>query len=124
MEAERKVEFRGSGKRVNTKHRTEWCAEADKYRCMRCGSGSKYVKISRKCTGTKLLSKSLGKWGRRQLGGHDLVRRMDRQGEVLIWRRRCSGHARQRMEPKLMQCCRPEQVENKEYGNILKRTQT
>ena len=24
-------------KREETKHRTEWCAEANKYRCMRCG---------------------------------------------------------------------------------------
>ena len=28
-------------KREEAKHRTEWCAEADKYRCMRCGRGSK-----------------------------------------------------------------------------------
>ena len=47
------------------KRRTEWCAEADRYRCMRCG--------------------------------HDLVRRMDRQGEVLIWCRKFSGYARQRI---------------------------
>ena len=32
-------------KSENTKHRTEWCAEADKYRCMRCGRGSKYMKM-------------------------------------------------------------------------------
>ena len=25
-----------------TTHRTEWCAEANKYRCMRCGRGCKY----------------------------------------------------------------------------------
>ena len=31
--------------RENTKHRTEWCAEADKYRCVRCGRGSKYTKM-------------------------------------------------------------------------------
>ena len=42
-----------------------------------------------------------GKCGRRHLGGHDLVRRMDRQGEVLIWCRTCSGYAKQRMRPKL-----------------------
>ena len=29
-------------KREETKHRTEWCADANKYRCMRCGRGSKY----------------------------------------------------------------------------------
>ena len=28
-------------KREETKHRTEWCAEADRYRCMRCGRRSK-----------------------------------------------------------------------------------
>ena len=50
------------------------------------------------------------------MGGHDLVRRMDRQGEVLIWRRKCSGYARQRMEPKIVNCCRPEQVDTKEFG--------
>ena len=41
------------------KHRTEWCAEADWYRCMRCGRGSKYIKMPGKCTGPKFLSKSL-----------------------------------------------------------------
>ena len=27
------------------KHRTEWCAEANRYRCMGCGRGSKYMKM-------------------------------------------------------------------------------
>ena len=27
------------------KHRTEWCAEADRYRCMRYGRGSKHMKM-------------------------------------------------------------------------------
>ena len=27
------------------KHQTEWCAEADRYRCMRCGRGSNYMEI-------------------------------------------------------------------------------
>ena len=39
------------------KHQTEWCAEADRYRCMRCGTGSKYVKM------TKILVKKIGKLG-------------------------------------------------------------
>ena len=30
-------------KREETKHRTEWCAEANKYRCMRCGRGSQEI---------------------------------------------------------------------------------
>ena len=44
-------------KREKTKHRTEWCAEADRYRCMRCGRGSTYMKMPGKCTGPKLLPK-------------------------------------------------------------------
>ena len=76
------------------------------------------MKMSGRCTGPK--SKSLGKWRRRQLGGHDLVRRMDRQGEVLIWCRRCSGYARQRMGPKLVNCCKPEQMGTKEFGKMMK----
>ena len=46
---------------------------------------------------------------------------MDRQGEALTWFRKCSGYARQRMGPKLMNCCKPEQVGTKEYGKMLKR---
>ena len=110
-------------KREETKHRTEWCAEANKYRCMRCGRGSKYMKMLGKCTGPKYLSTNVGKWGKRHLGGHDLVRRLDRQGEVLIWCRKCSGYARQTMGPKLMNCCKPEQVGTKEHGKVLKRIQ-
>ena len=71
-------------RRERMKHRTEWCAEANRYRCMRCGKGSKYMKMPGGCDGPKFLSKRLGKWRSRYLGGHDLVRRMDRQGEVLI----------------------------------------
>ena len=88
-------------RRERIKHRTEWCAEANRYRCMRCGNGSKCMKMPGRCDGPKFLSKRLGKWGRRHLGGHDFVRRMDRQEEVLIWCRKCSGYARQRMGPKL-----------------------
>ena len=46
-------------KSENMKHRTEWFAEADRYRCMRCGRGSKDMKMPGKCTGPKLLSKSM-----------------------------------------------------------------
>ena len=59
--------------------------------------GSKYMKMQGRCDGPKFLSKRLEKWRRRHLEGHDLVRRMDRQGEVLRWCRRCLGYARQRM---------------------------
>ena len=57
------------------------------------------------------------------MGRHDLVRRIDRQGEVLIWCRKCSGCARQRMGPKLMNCCRPERMGTQGHGNMLKRIQ-
>ena len=109
--------------REETKHRTEWCAAVNKYRCMRCGRFSKYTKMPRKCTGPKYLSKPKGKWGKRNRGGHDLVRRVDRQGKVLIYCRKCSGFARQRMGPNLMNCCEPEQVGTKEHGKMLKRIQ-
>ena len=72
----------------------------------------------------KFMSKSF-KNGEGAMGGHDLVRRMDRQGEeVLIWCRKCSGHARQRMAPKLINCCMPEPIGTKEFGTMVKRLQT
>ena len=45
-----------------------------------------------------------------------MVRRMDKQCEVLIWCRKCS-------EPQLMNYCKPEHVGTKEYGKMLKRIQ-
>ena len=39
------------------KHRTEWCAEEDRHRCMRCGRGSKYMEMPGRCNGPKFLSK-------------------------------------------------------------------
>ena len=48
-------------RRESMKHRTEWCAEADRYRCMRCGRGSKYMKMPGRCNGPKFLSKKFGK---------------------------------------------------------------
>ena len=83
------------------KHRTEWCSEANRYRCMRCGRGRRKMKMPGRCAGPKVLSKRLGTRRRRHLGGHDLVRRVDRQGEGPIWCRKCSGYARQRMVPKV-----------------------
>ena len=44
-------------KRDDTNHRTEWCATANKYRCMRCGRGSKFLKMQGKCAGPKWLIK-------------------------------------------------------------------
>ena len=48
-------------KSENIKHRTEWCAEANGYRCMRCGRRSKHMKMTGKCAGPKFLTKSLAK---------------------------------------------------------------
>ena len=77
-----------------------------------------------RCTGSKFLTKRLENWENDSwVGGHDLVRRTDRHGEVLIWRRKCSGFARQRMGPKLLNCCKPERMDTKECGNMLKRIQ-
>ena len=42
-------------------HRTEWCAEANRYRCTRCGRGCKYMKMPGRCDGPKFLSKRIGK---------------------------------------------------------------
>ena len=73
-------------KREETKHRTEWCAGANKCQCMRCGKSSKYMKMPGKCTGPKFMQKKFGYCEKRHLGGHDLVRRVDRQGEILVTR--------------------------------------
>ena len=71
----------------------------------------------------RYLSENFGRWRKRYFGGHDMVRRVDRRGEILIWCRKCSVYARQRMRPELMNCCRPEQVSTKEHGKMLKRIQ-
>ena len=42
------------------------------------------MKMPGKYTGPQYLSIVFGERGKRHLGGHDLVRRVDRQGEVLI----------------------------------------
>ena len=63
------------------KHQTEWCAEADRYRCMRCGKGSKYMKMPGRCTGLTLLSKSL------ENGEDDIW-------EVMTWSEEWTGRVR------------------------------
>ena len=44
---------------------------------------------------------------------------MDRQGEVLMWRGKCSGCSR----PKLLNRCKPEPMGTQEYAKMLKRVQ-
>ena len=64
------------------------------------------------------------RWSKSHLGGDDMVRRVNRHGEVLIWCRKCSGCARQRMGPQLMNCCKPEKLGTKEDGKMSKRILT
>ena len=51
------------------------------------------------------------------------MRRICRQGEVLTWRRKCSGYARQRMGPELMNCCKLEPMGTQGCCKMLKRIQ-
>ena len=98
--AERKIGsswIRKEKKREEPKHQTEWCAFISRYGRMRCERSSKCMKMQGTCTGPNFLPQIVGRLGKRHMGGHDLVRRMDRQGEVLNWCRKCSGHARRRM---------------------------
>ena len=53
-----------------------------------------------------------------------MVRRMDRQGEVLIWCRKMLGICKTENGPKLMNCCKPEQVDTKEYGSLPRKQET
>ena len=65
---------------------------------------------------TQILGEVFGKMGERYMGGHDMMRRMDRQGDVLIWCRKCSVS-------KLMSSCKREKAGTKEYGKMLERIQ-
>ena len=70
------------------------------------------MKKQAKCVGPKWLTedsnRKMTRWGKGHLGGHDVERGVERYGEASIWRRKCSGHAQQRLEPKLMNRCKPE----------------
>ena len=72
---------------------------------------------------TKILDGKIWKMGKRHLGGHDLVRKIDKQGEILVRCRKCSGCARQRMGPKMMNRARLEQEGTREHGKMLNKTQ-
>ena len=73
-------------KRDEAMHRTEWCADANKFRYMRCGRRSKFLKMPGKCAGPKFLSENVGKMGTEIPG---------------VW----GGNG-----TKMMKCCNPEQV--------------
>ena len=81
-------------------HRTEWCAAANKYRCMRFGKSSRNIKMQRTCAGPKGCERTPNTSGKlrvkKHLGVHDMVRRADRNGESFIWCRKCAGYARQK----------------------------
>ena len=67
----------------------------------------------------------LKRWGKVHLGGHDVVRRVDPDGEALVWCRKRTCHARCRLGPKLMGRCRPEKKDTKEdWDNVEKNLQT
>ena len=80
-----------------------------------------HIKKPGKCTGPKCVDEHFGKW--RSVSGHGVVRRVDRQGQVLIWCGKYSGYARQRMWPKLMQCCRLGRQEQRNTARCEKRIQ-
>ena len=50
-----------------------------------------------------------GGWRKTLTKEHDMVRRVDPYGEALVWCKECSGFARWRLEPKLMNCRMPGQ---------------
>ena len=70
-------------KREDTKHRKERCVTARKYRCkyrcMSCGSDSKYIKMQGTYTRRKHFVKNLGRWGKR-LVGENVPAMPDRKG--------------------------------------------
>ena len=65
-----------------------------------CNSKQISVPEQGECQGPKWLREGskhkLGRWSKSDLGGHDMVRRVDRHGDALIWCRNCSGYARQK----------------------------
>ena len=54
-------------KREETKHRADWCAEANNYRCMRCGRGSNFLKDARKMHRTTIFVRKCWKMGKATL---------------------------------------------------------
>ena len=92
------------------KHRTEWCAEANRYRCMRCGKGSNYMKMAGKCTGPQFIRKV---WDNEEDAMWEVMtssedwtdRERYQHGGVSV-----RLYARQRMGPKQVICCKLEQM--------------
>ena len=51
-----------------------------------------------------------------------MVRRVVDKEKPSIWCRKCSGYARRRMGPKLMNQCKPEKMDTKEIWKGVLRT--
>ena len=105
-------------KSEEAKHRTEWCANASKYRCLRRGGGSKHMKLQGTCTGPKYLSFFEGKWE------SDICGKKNGQARrCLDLVQKMLGICETKNGTKIMNCRKPEQVGTKEYGKVLKRIQ-
>ena len=91
-----------------------------KYRCMRCGRSSKKMQMQGACEGPRWLGKDfkrkLRRWSKTHSGEHDVVRRVDPNGEALVWCRKCLGCVRCRVGPKLMNQWRPGNKDTREDG--------
>ena len=64
----------------------------------------------------------LQRWSKVHLGGHDMMRRADPNGEVQVWCRKCSGYAWCRLEPTVINRCSVEKIDTKEHMKMLKRS--
>ena len=118
-EAKRKVDFRGSEKRGDETSNGMVCG-SQQVSMHEVWEKQQTQEDARQIHRTKLfvILFFLGKLGKRHLGGHHIW------FEEWIDREKfCSEGARQRKGPKLMNCCKLEQVGTKEYGKMLKRIQ-
>ena len=77
---------------------------------MRCGKSSKYLKVQGKCAGPKATS------GRTRYG-----KKNGQSGRSLDLLQKLVGPCETENGPKLVNCCKSEQVSTKEYGKMLKR---
>ena len=59
----------------------------------------------------------------RKVGSKRKSKEEEVQDEILTYKGECSGYARVRMAPKLMNCCKPEPMGTQGYGKMLKRIQ-
>ena len=97
-----------------TKHRTEWCAEVEKHRCMRVWKRQQVHEDARKIHKSKILVNiCLERWERRHLGRTRYGKKNGQAREVLIWCRKCSGNASWK------NCCKPQNMGTTECSKML-----